>query len=331
MIAHLQRAREGARAVRLEGTPRPSGSRSSACTAACSPARSATRFAGHAPRTGARRLVLALIARGLAAEETVPGIRGIGRVCRIYARRPVPRARRGAHPPPPHRVLDRGAPAAPALARLRDRASPTCRGCRPNRIRSARSRPSGSERDVLPVKALPGSRRRRPGATFRSSCPSRSTRAPRPVRLRRARPRHRDRAPFLGQGAHRADSGARSGDQRPVRPRSWPSPAHRGSSERARRVTRGWAEPTGHGEARCRRSGRNSPGSSGPSCKGAVHILEEFGGLQAAHETQHRAYESQARRQARRASDRPRPHRLADGAARRGRATDDRPATYGRT
>ena len=33
-----------------------------------------------------RRVVHALIARGLAAEETVPGIRGIGRVCRIYAR-----------------------------------------------------------------------------------------------------------------------------------------------------------------------------------------------------------------------------------------------------
>ena len=33
-----------------------------------------------------RRVVHALIARGLAAEETLPGIRGIGRVCRIYAR-----------------------------------------------------------------------------------------------------------------------------------------------------------------------------------------------------------------------------------------------------
>ena len=33
-----------------------------------------------------RRVVHALIAQGLAAEETVPGIRGIGRVCRIYAR-----------------------------------------------------------------------------------------------------------------------------------------------------------------------------------------------------------------------------------------------------
>ena len=34
----------------------------------------------------ARRLVHALIAHGLAAEETVPRVRGIGRVCRIYAR-----------------------------------------------------------------------------------------------------------------------------------------------------------------------------------------------------------------------------------------------------
>jgi len=34
-----------------------------------------------------RRVVHALIAQGLAAEETVPGLRGIGRVCRIYSRR----------------------------------------------------------------------------------------------------------------------------------------------------------------------------------------------------------------------------------------------------
>ena len=34
----------------------------------------------------ARRLVHALIAQGSAAEETVPRVRGIGRVCRIYAR-----------------------------------------------------------------------------------------------------------------------------------------------------------------------------------------------------------------------------------------------------
>ncbi|MCY3942328.1 MAG: hypothetical protein OXG18_00965, partial [Gemmatimonadetes bacterium] len=34
-----------------------------------------------------RRVVHALIDRGLGAEETVPGVRGIGRVCRIYSRR----------------------------------------------------------------------------------------------------------------------------------------------------------------------------------------------------------------------------------------------------
>ena len=34
----------------------------------------------------ARRMVHALIAQGMAAEETVPRVRGIGRVCRIYAR-----------------------------------------------------------------------------------------------------------------------------------------------------------------------------------------------------------------------------------------------------
>ncbi len=38
----------------------------------------------HHERT--RRMVHALIAQGLAAEETVPRVRGIGRVCRIYAR-----------------------------------------------------------------------------------------------------------------------------------------------------------------------------------------------------------------------------------------------------
>ena len=34
-----------------------------------------------------RRVVHDLIDRGLAAEETVPGVRGIGRVCRIFSRR----------------------------------------------------------------------------------------------------------------------------------------------------------------------------------------------------------------------------------------------------
>ena len=34
-----------------------------------------------------RRVVHALIAQGLAAEDTVPGIQGIGRVCRIFSRR----------------------------------------------------------------------------------------------------------------------------------------------------------------------------------------------------------------------------------------------------
>lgn len=34
-----------------------------------------------------RRVVHALIAEGLAAEETVPGVRGIGRVCRVFSRR----------------------------------------------------------------------------------------------------------------------------------------------------------------------------------------------------------------------------------------------------
>ena len=44
------------------------------------------RFLGAHPEQ-ARRVVHALIARGLAAEETVPGVRGIGRVCRIFSRR----------------------------------------------------------------------------------------------------------------------------------------------------------------------------------------------------------------------------------------------------
>ena len=53
---------------------------SGACTRA-----QATRFLDtHHER--ARRLVHALIAHGSAAEETVPRVRGIGRVCRIYAR-----------------------------------------------------------------------------------------------------------------------------------------------------------------------------------------------------------------------------------------------------
>ena len=90
-----------------------------------------------------RRGVHALIAQGAATEETVPGIKGIGRVCRIFSRRILPGAR---------------ADASPALARLRARASRLAvaadRVREGRRIRGARHRASAPA-----LAALPRSRR----------------------------------------------------------------------------------------------------------------------------------------------------------------------------
>ncbi|MDE0082876.1 MAG: hypothetical protein OXT72_09540 [Gammaproteobacteria bacterium] len=85
MIAHLA-GRERAPAL-LGWTGRKAGGlRWRAFTAASSPARRRARFLDtHHERT--RRLVRALIEQGIAPENTPPGLRATGRVCRVFSRR----------------------------------------------------------------------------------------------------------------------------------------------------------------------------------------------------------------------------------------------------
>ena len=99
----------------------------------------------------ARRFIRDMLDQRLAAEGQACGPEGLPdlRACSL------PGARGRGHPPPPDR-LHRGAPAPPALARLRDRAHRTWRGCRPSPRRSARSRRSGIDRRVLPVRVYRG-------------------------------------------------------------------------------------------------------------------------------------------------------------------------------
>ena len=109
----------------------------------------------------ARRLVHALIAQGARRRGDRAGRSGDRPRVPDLLPGSIPRARSRAHPPPPHGVRRR-AHAPPALARLRDRASRLCRGCRPSPRRSARLRPSGSKRRVAALAPLPGRRRGHP-------------------------------------------------------------------------------------------------------------------------------------------------------------------------
>ena len=165
-------------------------------------------------------MVHALVAQGLAAEETVPGIRGIGRVCRICLAEPLPRAWGRTYPPPPHGV-PRRADAPPPLARLRDRAygpalAPDGEGEGP-RVRGARDRARAPARRVST-----GARQGTPGATSPLKLPVAldSTRAV----FVYAEPGH-ETATALRSGARRTGgSGTRSqGSAGPSRP--WPSDA----------------------------------------------------------------------------------------------------------
>ena len=239
----------------------------------------------------ARRLVLALIADGLAAEETVPGIQGIGRVCRIYARglyralgAEHVRHRRTASP----EVLLRRLLSLDYVIEHSDLPwLPT------ETEKVAAFEALGIERDVLPVRVYRGAA----GVTRRHF----------PVKLPIAL--DSTRALFVyAEPGHDTATALRSWGK--AHAGLWRSLRSLGVSpeivavartsrelERARRVTRGWAEPTGHGKpdaeireelARIERA----------ILQGAVHILEEFGGLQAALKRSI-ALERQAHRQAR--------------------------------
>ena len=265
-----------------------------------------------------RRVVHALIAQGLAAEDTVPGIRGTGRVCRIFSRR-IYRAigaehirhRRDASPAVLMRrllsldyVIEH--PGLPWLATESEKV--------------AAFEALGIEHGLLPVRVYRGAA----GATWRYF----------PVKLPvaldaesavfvYADPGHATATALHSWGAaHRGLWHALGRRGRSVEVVAVGRPSR--ELERARRVMRHWAEPSGPAELDPQVR-KELARIEEAILAGAVPILEEYGGLQAAMKRSV-ALEKQARRQAARASIRRgttwRTARLA---------TDERRATYGRT
>ena len=107
-----------------------------------------------------RRGVHALIAQGVAAEETVPGIRGIGRVSRIFSRR-IYRALRAEH------IRHRRTASTEVLMRrllsldyVIGTSRPAMAADRTGKGRGVRGARHRARAPALP--ALPGSRRRHP-------------------------------------------------------------------------------------------------------------------------------------------------------------------------
>ena len=251
--------------------------------------RQATRFlATHHDR--ARRMVHALIEQGLAAEETVPGIRGIGRVCRIYSRRLYRafgaehiRHRRPASP----RVLMRRLLSLDYVIEHPDLPwLPT----EPEKVAAFEA--LGIERRLLPSRLYRGA--------------AGDTRRYFPVKLPVAVAPNR--AVFVyAEPGHDTVSGVRSWGT--AHRGLWSALARRGHSveavavgrtrdetERARRVLGRWSEDSGRGEA--------DPGVADELARieraihrGAVEVLDEYGGLQAALKRSI-ALEKEARRQA---------------------------------
>lgn len=251
--------------------------------------RQATRFlATHHDR--ARRMVHALIAQGLAAEETVPGIGGIGRVCRIYSRRLYRafgaehiRHRRAASP----RVLMRrllsldyviehvGLPWLPT-----------------------------EDEKVAAFEALGIERRLLPSRLYRGAAGD--TRRYFPVKLPVAV--EPDRAVFVyAEPGHDTVSGLRSWGT--AHRGLWSALARRGHSveavavgrtrdetERARLVLGRWAEDSDRGEADPRAADELARIERAIH-RGATQVLDEYGGLQAALKRSV-ALERDARRQA---------------------------------
>ena len=237
----------------------------------------------------ARRLVHALIAQGLAAEETVPGVRGIGRVCRIFSRRICRqlgaehiRHRRNASTEVLMRrllsldyVIDH--PGLPWLATEAEKvaafeALDIGRGLLPVRVyRGAAS----TARRYFPVKlpvALDTER-----AVFVYTDPGHDT----ATALRSWGVAHRQLWYALRRQGRSVEVVVAARTHREM--------------ERARQVMRGWARPSGHAEpepkvqeklARIERA----------ILEGAVEILDEYGGLQAAMKRSV-ALEKQVRRQ----------------------------------
>jgi hypothetical protein len=251
--------------------------------------RQATRFLNtHHDR--ARRMVHALIAQGLAAEETVPGIRGIGRVCRIYARRLYRafgaehiRHRRAASP----QVLVRRLLSLDYVIEHADLPWLPTEG-----EKVAAFEALGIERSLLPSRLYRGA--------------AGDTRRHFPIKLPIAV--EAERAVFVyAEPGHDTVSGLRSWGT--AHRGLWSALARRGhavevvaagrtraETERAGRVLRRWSETSGRGEA--------DPGIRDELARieqaihrGAIEVLDEYGGLQAALKRSV-ALEKEARRQA---------------------------------
>ena len=223
----------------------------------------------------ARRLVHALIAQSLAAEETVPGIRGVGRVCRIYARS-LYRALGAEHIR--HR---RSASEAVLMRRLLsldyvlEHPGLPWLPTEPEKVGAFEA--LGIERELLPVRMYRGA-----AGTTRRYFPLKM-----PVAL------DSGRAIFVyADPGHDTTTALRSWAD--AHRGLWKALAERGRSveivavvrtleelDRARAILHGWADASGPGEpddgvreevARIERA----------ILQGAVQILDEFGGLQAA-------------------------------------------------
>ena len=241
-----------------------------------------------------RRCVHALIAERIASEETEPGITGIGRVCRIFSR-PVYRALGAEHIR--HR---RGASTEVLVRRLLsldyviEHTDLPWLPTEPEKVAAFDA--LGVERSLLPVRVYRGA--------------ARETRRHFPVKL-----------PVALDSARALFVYAEPGHDTATALRSW-GRAHRGlwralrslgrsveivavartgrELERARRVTSAWAEtsPVGDPDPETREELARIERAI---VKGAVHVLEEFGGLQAALKRSV-ALERQARRQGGRGS-----------------------------
>ena len=237
-----------------------------------------------------RRVVHALIAQGLAAEEPVPGIRGIGRVCRIYARTLYRalgaehiRHRRTASPGVLMRRLlsldyviehaDQPWLATEAEKVAAFEALDIDRGLLPVRVyRGA----AGATRRYFPVKlpvALDAER-----AVFVYADPGHDT----ATALRSWGVAHRQLWYALRRQGRSVEVVVAARTHREM--------------ERARQVMRGWARPSGHAEP-APEVREELDRIERAILEGAVQILEEFGGLQAAMKRSV-ALTKQARRQA---------------------------------
>ena len=241
-----------------------------------------------------RRVVHALIAQGLAAEETVPGIRGIGRVCRIFSRR-IYRALGAEH-------IRHRRDASPEVLMRRLLSldyvieHPGLQWLATEVEKVAALEALGIERGLLPVRLY----RAAAGTTRRYF----------PVKLPIALDAERAVFVYVDPG-HATATALRSWGA--AHRGLWHALRRRGRSvevvavghtsrelERARRVMRHWAEPSGPAELDPQ-ARKELARIEEAILSGAVPILEEYGGLQAAMKRSV-ALEKQARRQAARAS-----------------------------